>query len=84
MSSYFRKKKIDVNIVCKLYEVLPAFRMTFIGENRLLIASYEKVKRTGDHTTFFDISSDGSASILQGFVNGYYEISPSAKQIFSL
>ncbi|NHW00150.1 MAG: hypothetical protein HA496_11065 [Thaumarchaeota archaeon] len=56
MSEYFIENKKPVHIVCSLYDELPSFRMTFIGDQKLLITSYEKGKRTGHETVFYEIS----------------------------
>jgi hypothetical protein len=65
MREYFQKNQIEVDIRCGVYDKLAPFRMTFIGDNRHLIAPYGEGTRTGPETQFYELDAlyDGFESL---------------------
>jgi hypothetical protein len=54
--------------------------MTFIGDQKLLITSYEKGKRTGHETVFYEISPQMQA-LFDGFTQEYQKIEARSKRV---
>jgi hypothetical protein len=80
MCEYFVKVRKPVHMICSLYDELPSFRMTFIGDQKLLVTSYEKGKRTGHETIFYEISPQVQA-LFDGFNQEYQRIEACSKTI---
>ena len=66
-----------------LYDELPSFRMTFIGSERLLVTSYEKGKRTGEETIFYEITPQHFKAIYDGFDQEYLKIERNSKIVIA-
>ena len=81
MSVHFSESGSQVHMQCKLYSELPLFRMTFIGMQRLLIASYLDGKRTGFDTVFYDIHADQENDLFCGFKGMYEKLESTAEPI---
>lgn len=80
MSDYFVKINKPIHIICSLYDELPSFRMTFIGDQKLLVTSYEREKRTGQETIFYEITSQ-MQTLFDGFNQEYQRIEAHSKTI---
>ena len=82
MTRHCRKRQIPVTIRCSVYGEPPSFRMTFLGENRLLLTSYSEGSRTDDESIFYDLSgSSEGAALLSGCRREYTRIAGSAQPI---
>jgi hypothetical protein len=82
MSELLAKKQRRVRIICKVYGERPSFRMTFIGRERLLITSYEKGKRTGDKTIFYEFDSHNLKAMYDGFDKEYLRFEKNSRTVF--
>jgi hypothetical protein len=81
MSNDLSQGSSSINIICKLYQELPAFRMTFVGAQRSLVAAYQANQRTGPDTIFYDIHAVKEGDLFYGFEFEYNRISSRARQI---
>jgi len=81
MAKYFHNAKVPIRVRCRLYDYRPSFRMTFIGEHRLLVSPYVEGSRTGNTTLFYDISADGNGALIEGFKNEYLVIRSLANRV---
>jgi hypothetical protein len=81
MAKHFRNSASPLKIQCKLYSERPSFRMTFIGKDRLLVASYVEDRRTGFDTLFFDVSGDQEGGLFDGFKREFERIESTAKRL---
>lgn len=79
MSDIFAKTQKHVHIICRVYDERPSFRMTFIGRERLLVTSYEKGKRTGEHTIFYEIDRQNLEDLYDGFEKEYQKFERNSK-----
>src|SRR5262249_17616981 len=79
MAAHFREIGGPIQIECKLYGQPPSFRMTFIGAQRLLVASYVRGERTGTDTIFYDLKQEGD--LFYGFKAAFEIIESSARQV---
>jgi len=57
--------------------------MTFIGSERLLVTSYEKGKRTGEETIFYEITPQHFKAIYDGFDQEYLKIERNSKIVIA-
>lgn len=80
-AGHFKKIRNQVNISCKLFSEMPSFRMSFFGDDTLLVTSYIKGKRTGLDTGFYEISKIREEGLYKGFKKEYERIAQSAKLI---
>jgi len=71
MSDILKEKKKHAQIVCGVYSERPSFRMTFIGKEQLLVASYEKGIRTGEETVFYEFDPHNFKAMYCGFEREY-------------
>jgi hypothetical protein len=68
-----------VRLQCAVYRDIPPFRMTIIGRQRALVASYEEDKPTGGATVFYNV--DEGSSLLWGFRKLYDTLEAEARLI---
>lgn len=75
MANYLKKNyNTNIKVDCRLYSEKPIFRMTFINNKTLLLATYPENKRTGAKTKFFIINKDEQEELYQAFKNEYTRI----------
>jgi len=75
MADYLRKNyKTNITVDCRLYNEKPIFRMTFINNKTLLLATYPENKRTGSKTKFFIINKDEQEELYLAFRKEYNRI----------
>ena len=82
LSKILTEKNRNLHIECLLYDLDTSFRMTFINEDRLLVTSYKKDKRTGKTTIFYEINHNLTGLYL-GFEQEYFNLEQKATPVFS-
>jgi len=83
MTDYLNENFPNTNlqVECRLYQEKPIFRMTFINNNELLLATYSEEKRTGSKTKFFIIKKEEQTELFNAFRNEYNRIFDNAKPV---
>jgi hypothetical protein len=67
------------SVQCWLYQNRPPFRMTFLGDQRVLIALYFPNARTGSETLFFDVYGSPASKFFQWSKDFFDSIQKSGK-----
>jgi hypothetical protein len=76
MNRFFRKNDRPVDMEVYTIDRLPAFRITFTGKDRVIVASYVADQRTDSKTCFFEVDE-----LKQGFRRFYQETLGSAEKV---
>jgi hypothetical protein len=81
MQTILEETARPVQIISAIYDEMPPFRMTFIGRQRLLFTSYERDRRTGKETIFYEVDSQKMEGIIEGFDLEYKRIEAQSRTV---